>query len=784
MLRSLLLLVPLAGGLLAAPLDSLLLVQRERAGAFAAALFAPLENPSAAGLDSLEAEDYRFLLANLPLSDLCEQSAADLLENVELARRARREFAWGESVPADLFRHFVLPARVSQEPFTRWRGRFLAEIGPRVRDLPMERAALEVNHWCHERATYRPTDGRDQDPLTTIRAGFGRCEEEMILAIAALRSVGIPARQCYTPYWAHSDDNHAWVEVWADGAWHYVGACEPAQRLDQAWFSDPAQRAMLVVSSVYGAPDSLVGAGGAAEELLQRRTRSASLNSTAVYGPVRRDSLRVVDRRGRPLAGRPVTFHLWNYGGWMPALVLRSDADGVVAFDCGRGDWLATAGKGRRAALLLDREDGERVLRLEPRSRLSETTHVEYVPPPAPEQPAVAEGLISAEGTARGLVSAAEAQQADSLFRRRLQLADSLRESRVWAQWSEDPALLEADLAPDSLRLAGALSLAAAAGAPSGELLELYRQARGNWGELHGFLFDEEPVRADVAGRPVWTPPAAPGEPERLARRLRLLRTASPKDLREASAATLRDHEAVLWPEHGGRSWAAAADSAARAREDDGLLPARVDGEAVRPWRGELAAFFAGHPELAASRGDKALARWIRKRVAIEEEPDRLGAPLGPVQALDLRRGTRADVDRLYLAFCRARGVPARQDPHSGRLERFAEGRWQAVELLKTRRDPARRTGELTIVAADSASAQALCLKDWCLQRWEDGRFEPLDLGWQRPLAELEFPLELPAGLYCLSAGRRRGDGSAAVRMGWLELEKGGRGTLELRLDP
>ena len=43
-----------------------------------------------------------------------------------------------------------------------------------------------------------------------------------------LWAVGIPARQVYTPRWAHTDDNHAWVEAWVDGEWHYLGASEPA----------------------------------------------------------------------------------------------------------------------------------------------------------------------------------------------------------------------------------------------------------------------------------------------------------------------------------------------------------------------------------------------------------------------------------------------------------------------------------------------------------------------------------------------------------------------------
>lgn len=81
----------------------------------------------------------------------------------------------------------------------------------------MRNAILEVNHWCHEKAVYQPSDARTSSPLATVRTAYGRCGEESTFLVAALRSVGIPARQVYTPRWAHTDDNHAWVEAWADG---------------------------------------------------------------------------------------------------------------------------------------------------------------------------------------------------------------------------------------------------------------------------------------------------------------------------------------------------------------------------------------------------------------------------------------------------------------------------------------------------------------------------------------------------------------------------------------
>ena len=61
-------------------------------------------------------------------------------------------------------------------------------------------------------------------------------EKESTFLVTALRSIGIPARQLYVPWWAHCDDNHAWVEAQVDGSWHYLGACEPEEALDRGWF--------------------------------------------------------------------------------------------------------------------------------------------------------------------------------------------------------------------------------------------------------------------------------------------------------------------------------------------------------------------------------------------------------------------------------------------------------------------------------------------------------------------------------------------------------------------
>lgn len=158
---------------------------------------------------------------------------------------------WGERVPDHLFLHFVLPYRVNTENIEDFRGILYNELAERTAKLSMADAILETNYWCHEKATYIGADLRTISPLTMIRNARGRRGEESTLAVAALRSIGIPARQVYTPRWAHCDSNHAWVEAWADGQWYYIGACEPEARLNQGWFSPPVRRAMLINTRIF-----------------------------------------------------------------------------------------------------------------------------------------------------------------------------------------------------------------------------------------------------------------------------------------------------------------------------------------------------------------------------------------------------------------------------------------------------------------------------------------------------------------------------------------------------
>ncbi len=287
-------------------------------------------------LTSDESQALGFLYAYMPLSDLADYSPEFFLANVRQCLKARYEMPWGKEVPEDIFLHFVLPLRVNNENLDSFRMVMYNELRERVRGLGMAHAALEINHWCHEKVNYRPTDSRTGAPLSTVKKTFGRCGEESTFTVSAMRTVGIPARQVYTPRWAHTDDNHAWVEVWIEGKWHYLGACEPEPELNMGWFSEPSRRTMLVHTRAYG---RYYGS----EEVVTEADRFSELNLTANYAPVKTIVLLIKKTDGSPADSARIEFGLYNYAEFYPIATKYSNNRGIAQLTTGLGDLLVWA---------------------------------------------------------------------------------------------------------------------------------------------------------------------------------------------------------------------------------------------------------------------------------------------------------------------------------------------------------------------------------------------------------------------------------------------------------
>jgi len=282
-------------------------------------------------------EGVAFLIANSPASMLLGMNPDSFLIEVGLAYETRKSFPWGKDIPNELFLHYVLPNQVSQETPTFYRGYFLDELRPILDTVETgSEAAIAVNYWCGQRVRFEQTQRQDQGVFHTLASGYGRCEEMMIVYVSALRAVGIPAREAWTPYWATGDNNHAWTELWADGDWHYSGSCEPKPSLDNAWFNNTAKRAAVIMSSAFGVPQT-------DEELYRVRDHYAIINSMPNY--IEEPSFLIVDTDSE---STDVYIAVFNFGALRPIMRQNTGDSTSVSFTMGYGDFMVYAGDEHR----------------------------------------------------------------------------------------------------------------------------------------------------------------------------------------------------------------------------------------------------------------------------------------------------------------------------------------------------------------------------------------------------------------------------------------------------
>lgn len=302
-------------------------------------------------LDADEACLMKYAVGTLPLSDIFDATPEVIHSFVAHSISLRKSIPRVQALNEELFIHYVFAPRINTEPLVDCRRFFYDELHERIEGLSAYDAIVEVNYWCGETATYQTTDTRTLSALGVWASGRGRCGEESTYLVTALRSLGIPARQIYTPWWPHCDDNHAWVEAYADGRWYYLGACEPEQKLNRGWFTAAAGRALMVHSTRYSSwrgdvasdalPKQIVPHGSTfVEHLTHHYTDTSMLTVHIVHN-------------GMPVEGAVVSIEILNGATNKSAAMLTCDHEGMCSLHVGKGDVRVHASTGKLWAEML-----------------------------------------------------------------------------------------------------------------------------------------------------------------------------------------------------------------------------------------------------------------------------------------------------------------------------------------------------------------------------------------------------------------------------------------------
>ncbi|MCM1449360.1 MAG: transglutaminase-like domain-containing protein [Clostridiales bacterium] len=658
-------------------------------------------------------EAISFLYKYMSLPDSAEYSREFYLENIDASLRARREMPWGETVPEREFMHFVLPVRVNNENLDHFRTLFYEELKERVKGLSMEEAILEVNHWCHEKVTYKPSDGRTSSPVSSISQAIGRCGEESTFGVAALRAVGIPARQIYTPRWAHTDDNHAWVEAWANGRWYFLGACEPEAVLNLAWFNAPASRGMLMNTNVYGVYDG-------PEEILLRQPLSTRINVTANYAPVDTLTVMVVHPDGTPAAGADVSFCIYNYAEFYPAVRKTANDEGLSFITAGLGDIIVWASDGKNYGIAKGRPGNESTGReplkviLDKDADHTGIMEVDIVPP--------------ASGAALPIVT----QQQRDYNELRLHQEDSIRNAYM-ATFAT---------AEDSRDIARQL------GVDEESLVTILTESRGN----HSMIVET-----------LKTLPAS-----KRATAIDMLLNVTEKDRRDIAPEVIIDVVNHVVPNTSGN----------KELYDRYILSPRVEIEYLRPWRKMVsdrfrdnAAKFRKNPQL--------IAQWIGENITPADEENPMRLRMSPIAVLNSGKADAISRNILFVAIARSVGIPARIDPVTGTTQYTTDGTgWTDVDFgMKTATDTAVSSprGSLKITyKPDGYIIDPKYYNQFSLSKITNGVASLLEFDEGETVSSLfNEPYELEAGQYILTSGQRLADGGVLARSEILHIQPG-----------
>lgn len=568
-----------------------------------------------------------FLYGTMPFCDAADVEPKLLHAYVKHALMLRQTAVWTRELPEDIFLNYVLYYRVNNEDIVDCRDYFYQMLWPLVSNCSCEEAVKEVNYWCAKQATYTASDERTLGPVGVFKSGSGRCGEESTFLVTALRSIGIAARQVYTPRWAHCDDNHAWVESWVDGSWRFLGACEPEEVLDKGWFTNASSRAMMVHTRVFSDYQSKQNVNQ--EEITERLGAALFYNDVMTYAKAKKLTVLVKDAQGNPVPRAKVEFEILNMAEYYPISTLYTDCDGKAALTMGLGSIHIHVSKGGcccEALINNEKTDFTEMILSEQlwQQELALTKeNWRYIDHIAPRDYLMHPVKLTREQKETGKARKKE--------------ADRLRQEKIKNSYQVN----QAEKYPD--------------------MQEVLRFSYGNFNEVYRFLEENQEEEAK-----------------------KILSVLAEKDYRDIRTEVLAEHLA-----YAGKVKDFCYNELLKDEPDrdeiyeNYVLNPRIRYEMITKYRAFLSGFFTEEQKKEFCSEPETIWNWIMENIACEQSRNYQAVVTSPVGTVRSGQGSLMAKKTLFVAVCRTLGVPARINPVNLEAEYYWNGAFCSVTIAE-----------------------------------------------------------------------------------------------------
>ncbi len=280
-----------------------------------------------------------FLFTYLPISDIISKNEVFFQKQINIANLTREKTSWGKSIPDLLFKQYILNPLIYNETLDSFRLYAHKELFQKVSKLTITDAVVEVGYWCRENIIALHGKPQMGNPLASLNAREVSYLDAVIFQVAAMRSVGIPARLDYVPALAHTDGEFYFIEVWINEKWTIIPVNEPRKILDQTWAKSVLERSLVAYNRCIG--------NDMFNENTEIKTPFYQIqNIQKQYGFQTKIKITVVDTANKPISNAPVSLMLIKNASIFPFITKPTGSDGSCTFYTGAGLFTAFSAQG------------------------------------------------------------------------------------------------------------------------------------------------------------------------------------------------------------------------------------------------------------------------------------------------------------------------------------------------------------------------------------------------------------------------------------------------------